>query len=175
MEIYIGQQLLDLGAAMLLGIVCSMTYDLLRPIRLRRRNNKPLTHTVDIIFVLVVLLAVFLFALRIGQGEFRLFMLCGFLVGGVLYFLLLSPLLRPLWDFWAEAIAGFLALLWKPVALLGCAAKKIGTTAKKYFHFIRKYATIKRYKWEFIHTRRQITGEGGRLHHEKRKKSREKP
>lgn len=175
MEIYIGQQLLDLGAAMLLGIVCGMMYDLLRPVRLRRRYNKPLTHVVDIVFVLIVLLAVFLFALRIGQGEFRLFMLCGFLAGGVLYFLLLSPLLRPLWDFWAQAAACFLSLLWKPIALLGRTTKKIGTAAKKYFHFLRKYATIKQYKWEFSHTRRQMTGEGGRFRHEKREKGRKKP
>lgn len=174
MEIYIWQQLLDLGAAMLLGIVCGMIYDLLRPVRLRRRDNKSLTHMVDIVFVLVVLLTVFLFALRIGKGEFRLFMLCGFFAGGTLYFLLLSPLLRPLWDFWAEAAAYFLSLLWKPVAFMGRTAKKIGAAAKKHFHFLRKYATIKRYKWEFSHTRRRMTGEGGRFQHEKREKGRKK-
>lgn len=174
MEIYIRQQLLDLGAAMLLGIVCGTVYDLLRPVRVRHRSNKPLTHVVDGIFVLIALLGVFLFALRIGQGEFRLFMLFGFVGGIVVYYLLLSAMLRPLWDFWAETVAKFLALLWKPFAFVGNVGKKVGQSAKKYFHFLRKYATIKRYKWEYTRIHSSISGKGGRTKHEKRKQGKEK-
>lgn len=170
MEIYIGQQLADLGGSMLLGIVCGTVYDLLRPIRLRRKNSKALTHTVDALYILLVLLGVFLFALRIGKGEFRLFMLCGFVGGIVVYYLLLSKLLRPLWDFWAEAVARFFALLWKPFALMGDLAKKVGGLLKKYFHFLHKYATIKRYRWEFSHLRSSMIGRGGQKHREKKRK-----
>ncbi len=175
MEIYIGQQLIDLGAAMLLGIICGTIYDLLRPVRVRHRNNKPLTHVVDGIFVLIALLGVFLFALRIGQGEFRLFMLFGFIGGIVVYYLLLSAILRPLWDFWAEAVEKFLALLWKPIAFVGNAGKKMGRFIKKYFHFLRKYATIKKYRWDFARLHSSISGKGGRTKHEKRKTGKEEP
>ena len=175
MEIYIGQQLADLGCAMLLGIVCGTVYDLLRPIRLQRKNSKTLTHAVDVLYILLVLLDVFLFALRIGNGDFRLFMLFGFIGGIVLYYLLLSKLLRPLWNFWAEAVARFFALLWKPFALMGDLAKKVGGILKKYFHFLRKYATIKRYRWEFSHLHSSIYGMGGRSNHEKKRKDKEKP
>lgn len=174
MEIYIRQQLADLGAAMLLGIVCGLVYDLLRPVRLQHRRSKTLTHLVDAVFVLLVLLGIFLFALRIGQGEFRLFMLFGFIGGAVVYYLLLSALLRPLWDFWAEAAAKFLALLWMPLALIGRGVKKMGRRLKKDFHFLQKYSTIKRYKWDFTRIRSDMSGNGGRSGHEKSKKSKKK-
>ena len=170
MEIYIGQQLADLGCAMLLGIVCGTVYDLLRPIRLQRKNSKTLTHAVDALYILLVLLDVFLFALRIGNGDFRLFMLFGFIGGIVLYYLLLSKLLRPLWDFWTETVTGFFALLWRPFALMGDLAKKVGGILKKYFHFLRKYATIRRYKREFSHLRSSMIARGGQKHHEKKRK-----
>ena len=174
MEIYISQQLTDLGAAMLLGIVCGTVYDLLRPVRLRRRHSRALTHLVDAVFVLLALLGIFLFALRIGQGEFRLFMLFGFIGGVAVYYLLLSALLRPLWDFWAEAADRFLALLWKPLAIIGSGVKKMTRLIKKYFHFLQKYSTIKRYKRDFTHIRSDILGNGGRSGHEKSKKGKKK-
>ena len=175
MEIFIQQQLAELGEAALLGIICGTLYDLLRPVRVRHRHSKALTHAVDALFVLMVLLGVFLFALRIGKGEFRLFMLFGFVGGIAIYYLLLSELLRPLWDFWADAAEKFLSLLWKPLAIIGGVAKKTGLFTKKYFHFLRKYATIKRYRWEFSHLHSSIFGMGGRSSHEKKRKGKEKP
>lgn len=168
MEIYICQQLKDLGAALLLGVVCGTVYDLLRPLRIRHRS-KALTHIVDGLYVLFALLGIFLFTLRIGQGELRLFMLFGCIGGMVFYFLLLSGLLRPLWEFWADAAARFLALLWKPVVFLTCRAKKMGKFIKKHFHFLRRYATIGLYKWEFDHIHSSVFGKGGGKRHEKRK------
>ena len=47
------------------------------------------------------------FALRIGQGELRLYMLTGVALGALLYSLTLPPLLRPLWDFWLDAAVAF--------------------------------------------------------------------
>lgn len=175
MEVYIWQQLSDWGLAMLLGIVCGTVYDLLRPLRLQHRCSHALTHLVDAVYILTVLLCVFLFTLRIGQGEFRLFMLCAFLCGLAVYYLLLSRLLRPLWDFWADAAAEFLALLWKPIAIVGNAAKKMAISTKKYFQFLRKYATIKRYRWDFTLMHDHFSGKGGRSRHEKRKKGKKKP
>ena len=171
MEIYIARQLADLGSAMLLGIVCGTVYDLLRPIRLQRRCDRVLTHVVDALYILIMLLGVFLFVLRIGKGEFRLFMLFGFIGGIAVYYLLLSELLRPLWDFWMEAMTGFLALLWKPFIMTDKILKKVGQFVKKYFHFLRKYATIKRYKWEFGHLHNSMTGRGGPERHEKKRKN----
>ena len=169
MEIYIGQQLKDLGAALLLGIALGTVYDLLRPVRLQRRDSKSLTNIVDGLYVLFVLLTIFLFALRIGQGELRLFMLFGCIGGMVFYFLLFSPLLRPLWDFWTDAAVRFLSLLWKPVALFVSGVKKVEKFTKKYFHFLCKYATIKSYKWEFGHIHASTFGKGGSKRHEKGK------
>ena len=88
------------------------------------------------------MLAVFLFALRRGEGELRLYMLLAMALGAIFYFAALSTLLRPLWDFWASAAAAFLALLWKPLAIAAKGGKKFLIYIKKLFHFLCKCVTI---------------------------------
>ena len=120
---YVTAQLVTFALAALLGAVCGVVYDLLRSVRLLRRRSALLTHVLDGVYVTLVLLAVFLFALRRGEGELRLYMLLAMVLGAVFYFGALSTWLRPLWDFWASAAAAFLALLWKPLGITARAGK----------------------------------------------------
>lgn len=139
---YVTAQLVTFAHAALLGAVCAVVYDLLRSVRLLRRRSVLLTHALDGVYAALVLLAVFLFALRRGEGELRLYMLLAMALGAIFYFAALSTLLRPLWDFWASAAAAFLALLWKPLGITAKGGKKFLIYIKKLFHFLCKCATI---------------------------------
>lgn len=141
---YVTAQLTTFAHAALLGTVCGVVYDLLRSVRLLRRRSALLTHALDGLYAAAVLLAVFLFALRRGEGELRLYMLLAMALGAVFYFAALSALLRPLWDFWASAAAAFLALLWKPLGITVKGGKIFLIYIKKLFHFLCKCATIGR-------------------------------
>ena len=104
MENYVSAQLLLLGQAALLGMLGGVVYDLLRPLRRGR-----LIHLTDALFTGGGLVLMVWFLTAVSQGEARLFLLLGACGGAGLYFLLLAPLLRPLWDFWAAAAAAWAA------------------------------------------------------------------
>ena len=142
MENYISQQLLTFFRAALLGAVCAVGYDLLRALRLRRVRSRMLTHLLDVVYVVSVLLALLLFMLRQGEGEMRLYMLLAISLGFVLYFLLFADIFRPIWDFWSKTICFFLELLWWPAAFVLRCEKKFQIYIKKLFYFWCKYATI---------------------------------
>ena len=121
-------------------------YDLLRPVRLRRRKNRRLTHVLDGVYLLAVAPALLWYALRVGEGELRLVMLSAMGLGALLYVLALSPLLRPLWDFWlgAAALTPGGAPSVAPCVVDGGAGEKIAAAGKKAFPFRRKCAMIKK-------------------------------
>ena len=110
MENYVSAQLLLLGQAALLGMLGGVVYDLLRPLRRGR-----LIHLTDALFTGGGLVLMVWFLTAVSRGEARLFLLLGACGGAGLYFLLLAPLLRPLWDFWAAAAAAFGRLLALPL------------------------------------------------------------
>ena len=170
MENHVLPQLQLLVLSVLLGAAGATVYDLLRAVRLQRRRARLLTHLLDGVFVALLALALAVFALRLGGGEVRLYTLLHAALGAALYFLLAAPLLRPLWAFWTDSAAEALRLLWLPAAFLGRLTKKIGKKAKKDFQFLRRYATIKQYKWDFVLIHRRAVGKGGRVHREKSKK-----
>ena len=70
------------------------------------------------------------------------------LLGGVVWFCLLSPLLRPVWDFWVTALVETGRLLWSPFALLGRLIKKCAAAVKKYFSFWQKCVTMRVDEWK---------------------------
>lgn len=142
MENYISDQLVSFLRAALLGLMAGVVYDLLRAVRLRRRRSRALTHILDAVYVLSALLVLFLFTLRQGQGELRLYMLLAMVLGLSFYFLLLGSIFRPLWAFWVDVLASLLKFLWKPAGFLLCCGKKFQIYIKKLFYFWRKYATM---------------------------------
>ena len=142
MENYISDQLVSFLRAALLGLMAGVVYDLLRAVRLSRRRSRALTHILDAVYVLSALLVLFLFTLRQGQGELRLYMLLAMVLGLSFYFLLLGSIFRPLWAFWVDVLASLLKFLWKPAGFLLCCGKKFQIYIKKLFYFWCKYATM---------------------------------
>ena len=118
MGIEIGAQLDALWRALFLGAAFALLYDGLRALRLRRRTRRALTDLLDALYCLFLAAALLAFTLRIGQGELRLYMLAFIALGAYLSFALLSPLLRPLWDFWADCLFAFARLLRAPLLLV---------------------------------------------------------
>ena len=117
MGIEIGAQLDALWRSLFLGAALALLYDGLRALRMRRRTRRALTDLLDALYCLFLAAALLAFTLRVGRGELRLYMLAFALLGAVLSFTLLSPLLRPLWDFWAGCLFAFARLLRAPLLL----------------------------------------------------------
>ena len=103
MENYVTAQLAALCKAVLLGWLSGCVYDLLRSVRLLRRRSRALTHTLDALYGAALLLALLGFALHVGGGQLRLYMLLGAAAGCVLYFWAFRGIFRPLWGFWTGA------------------------------------------------------------------------
>lgn len=175
MENYVGAQLAALCKAVLLGWLSGCAYDLLRSVRLLRRHSRALTHTLDALYGAALLLALLVFALRVGGGLLRLYMLLGTAAGCVLYFWAFRGIFRPLWDFWTGAAAAMTGMLARPVCLALKTAKKTGVYMKKHFHFLRRCATMKLYRWKFHRTHRSSDEGKGRNVRAKEKEDRQAP
>ena len=176
MENYVSAQLQQLGASMALGAAGGLIYDALRALRFLDRRDRRLTHLLDALFALLLGVGLLWLALVVGGGELRLYMLTGMLLGAVLWFLLLSPLLRPVWDFWAASLRETGRLLWSPLALLGRLIKKWAAAVKKGFSFCVKCATIRVDGWKSHHSKEKTPQQkGGRpMAREKRQKKTKK-
>ena len=81
MENYVSAQLLSFLQSILLGLLCGMLYHLLRTLRTMKLRAAWLMHTLDGIYAVLFLLALFLLALQQGDGELRLYMLLGVALG----------------------------------------------------------------------------------------------
>ncbi len=137
MEIDSLQQLHILLRAVLLGWSLGLLYDLLRALR-RRCRWSGLSAALDALYGLMLFLLVFLFALRVGGGELRVFLLAGLAVGLLLFFTLCSAALRPLWDLWVDAALRLLWLLGLPFRFLLRQLNFFRYRLKKLFHFFRR-------------------------------------
>jgi len=132
MGYYISDQLAQFLRSILLGGVLGLLYDLVRPFH--TLGGKLWGNLLDTLVSLAAVAAVFFFVMA-GDGELRLFILLGALGGAVLFFCLLSPLLRPLWGFWFRI---FMA----PLRLTERLLKKLYQFCKKLFSFLQSWFTI---------------------------------
>lgn len=143
MENYVAAQLRDLLSSIALGAAAAFIYDLLRAARLLDRRDKVLTHVLDALFVVALAILTLFLGLALGQGQLRLFMLSGALLGVVLWFCLFSRLLRPIWDFWCSSLLAMCHLLGIPIRFTLKILQKGITTAKKGFSFLLAWGRMK--------------------------------
>ena len=145
MELYIRLQVQTIAAAFAMGCAAALLYDLLRTLRLARRR-RTVTHLTDLVYVLAVGWAFLQFALAIGQGELRLYVLPCAALGAIFSWRVLVPLFRPIWQFWLGAAVHMGRLLWQPVRMLLHFCKKVWISAEKAIAFFKKYCKIKLYR-----------------------------
>lgn len=138
----LGWQVLFLAGAAALGLGVGLLYDLFRVMRVR--IPLPLLGGVlDLLFWLVVTAGLFVYTTAAGNGEVRLYTIGAVLLGAVVYFWLASRWVLK----GAYAAADLVAILWKlitfPLRILLLLSKKLEETAKKSFHYRRKWYKIK--------------------------------
>ena len=165
MEVYIRLQLQTAGAALALGWAAGLLYDLLRTARLALRRRW-VTHVTDLLYVLAVGWALLRFALTIGQGELRLYVLPCAALGSIGYLYLFSRWLRPLWRFWAGVAAVFGGFFLKP-------AKLFLLFLKKAIYFFQKYGTMLLNR-QWLPGKNRRGGEGEADHMAQKKKVKKK-
>ena len=145
MELYLRLQVQTIAAAFAMGCAAALVYDLLRTLRLARRRRL-VTHLTDLAYVLAVGWAFLRFALSIGQGELRLYVLPCAALGAWAYLRLLAPILRPVWRFWVGAAAQMGRMLRRPAEILCHFCKKVWKSAQKAIAFLKKNSKIKIYR-----------------------------
>ena len=127
MELPVSFQAAQFGLSVLFALGLGLLYDWLRSVR---RTVPALQDVCDGLFCLLLGAGLLLFALYVGRGQFRLFFFVGMLAGLILYFLLLSPLLLPVFC----AAQRFLRALLAPARFL---LKKIKKFFQRYWIFCK--------------------------------------
>lgn len=104
MGISLTGQAVAFGGAAALGLLVGLLYDLLRILR-RRTDRRALGGVLDGLFWVLVTAALFLYAIRAGDGRLRPFMLAGAVLGAFFYFLTASASVRRAGERTADALA----------------------------------------------------------------------
>lgn len=134
MELYIRLQLQTIAAAFALGGAAAVAYDLLRTVRIAWRR-RAVTHLTDLLYVLAVGWALLRFALSIGRGELRLYVLPCAAIGALFCWRVLTPVFRPIWRFWLGSAAQWGRLMWRPVRFFWDFSKKVWNLTEKAIAF----------------------------------------
>ena len=148
MEISIAVQTLVSLKAILLGTALSVVYDVLRAARRTAHAGVGATAVCDALFWAILLPALFVFVLTAADGEGRGYILLGMTLGGVLYFLTLSPPLLALLCWLDRILCAFAHIPCRVYTRAEkfvrqcksrlCKEKKIKENLKKLFHFRKK-------------------------------------
>lgn len=125
-------QLAQFFRSILLGCTLALLYDL--TLALHPLGGKIWGSILDVLMSAGAVSSVFLFVMA-EDGELRLFVLFGTIGGAVLFFSLLSHVMRPIWGFW---VGVFLA----PSHLIRKIIEIIGNFFKKSFSFLKKRITM---------------------------------
>lgn len=175
MGVDISQQLTAFLLSWVLGALLGVVFDLLR---VPGSRGGWVRSVLDGLFCLFAGACIVAFMLQPGDGELRVYMLAGIAGGALLYLCLLSPLLRPLWEFWRQVAEDCLRFFLTPVRFLWKGLKKFAKTQKKHFLFFRKWFTIiKHQRWMILIRRRKTGGEEspmGRSRRERKERKRKK-
>lgn len=134
MELYIRLQLQTMGAAFGLGCGAMLVYDLLRTVRLARRR-RAVTHVTDLLYVLAVGWALLRFALSIGRGELRLYVLPCAALGAFFSLKVLAPIFGLFGAFGWRRRCRWGGIYGGRCSFFGIFAKKYGIRQKKSLPF----------------------------------------
>ena len=121
--------------ALALGFGLGVFYDLLRFLRLGR-GSRVWAAALDALFWCAVCGSILLYTVAATGGEVQLYALIAIGLGGVAYFLLLSPLVRK--------IEGFLLWLWGKFGLFSPSRPVCWGGAQKIFGFFSKNSSLLR-------------------------------
>ena len=141
MTVSVTDQALFFAGALVMGAAVGLLYDAFRILRVRIRLPL-LGGVLDLLFWLVVTVALFVYTTTAGSGEVRLYIVAAVLLGAAAYFWLLSRWFLKL----GYRLADLVGVLWRvltlPVVFLLrlCKNRK---NRKKSFHYRRKWYRIR--------------------------------
>lgn len=128
MEIDVSQQLFQLGASWLSGLVVGGLYDIFRVLRRKLKASALL----DGLFSIAALCTLFTLGMDAGGGSLHIFMLAFFALGFASYMLLLSDIVLALLNKIAELIGVMLAPAVKIAKTIARIVRKAFTNANKW-------------------------------------------
>lgn len=141
MEISVYTQLVQTGIALALGAMAGLLYDLLRAFR-RRIKLSIIVAIADIVFWVIVGLALIVVGMVVGQGQVRIYMIICSIAGAVLYFSTVSKLTLRICDLFWDVIIKIFKFFARPFIYIGKKLKKATLKFKKYFKNLKKWGTI---------------------------------
>lgn len=136
------EQLLQLGAALLLGLALGTALDLLRALRLRLRS-RALRCLAEVLWCLAAGFGLFLFGMTCGRGAVRLFMLAAAMLAAALWQTACSRRGTALWCGILDILSRILRLCLEPLRFCRKIARKFLKVVKKGFQYAAKWARIK--------------------------------
>ena len=135
-------QLYEAIAALALGMVSGVVYDILRIVR-KGCNSKIVTALCDIIFSLFFCCSLFVLGFSLGSGEQRVFMTVFAVLSAALYFCLFSRFVCKLLSYIFQFLGKIIHIVVLPLIFLLELIKKFIFFTKNLFHYIKKWYTIK--------------------------------
>jgi len=132
MELGISLQLYQAATALLIGMGAGLYYDLLKMLR-RGRGRRGLVTCFDLLYWLGLVFVLFLQTMVLGLGVVRLFMLVANVLGGGLYFMVLSGAVCLVLGKILDRLSQVIRFLMAPLRKLWLKGKKVADGMKKDF------------------------------------------
>ena len=166
MELTISLQLYQASTAFLFGFVAGVFYDILKTIRQRLKR----TVFFDILFWLILAIALFAQTMTTGQGDVRIFMLVINFGGAAVYFLTLSTKTRQVLDKMADLFVWFGLFLTKPIRIIWLKSRNWIGRHKKGFQNQVKHYIINMYFYRKMKKQKNKDKVGGEINAQKEKR-----
>ena len=138
MGLSLSNQTLEFVFSAALGVVLGFLYDILRVIRGNTRANIVLS-LFDLLYWIFAAAIVVWFAMTVQDGQLRIFSALGAILGSVMYFLVLSPLILKLGFAFARLIRRVLRFIFTPIVKTG---RKMAISAKNVYEKRKRHFTI---------------------------------
>ena len=145
-----------MAQALLLGAGAGVVYDLFRVLRVRVKV-RGLGVLLDLLFWLGLTVALFVWSLEAWGGWIRLYGAGGILLGGGIYFCLLSPPVLKIAYRAADLTEILVRLVLLPMKGGIFLLKKIDFFVKNSFHYVSKWYRIKQLNWKTKRANRRKT------------------
>jgi len=141
MELSIFFQIYQASFALLTGMAAGVVYDWFKAMR-RQVNSRGFTAVADVLFWLILAIALFAQVMVAGRGEVRIFMLVAATIGAILYFWALSAYILKIFEKCLNKILYVLRFVIIPAHKLWDCGKKVSKNLKKGFKNGRKRCII---------------------------------
>lgn len=123
LDTFVIEQIQTFALTVGLGLMIGFCYDLIRAVRAYKRFSRGTQFFLDLIFWLLMTLAVFVALLASNWGEVRAYVFIGLITGGIVYTVAFSRFIHSLMVKALGALIGLVCFLARPVIWMAGKAK----------------------------------------------------